>query len=48
VSRQVLEKLADMPAKYKNKSSEGRTQYLERENPGTGIDICICGLLKSA
>jgi hypothetical protein len=39
---------AEAPADQKDQAGEGRTDYLEREKSGTGVNVCVCRLSESA
>jgi hypothetical protein len=41
------EETMDVPADHKDNAGAGSTDYLKRKKPGTGVNICVCGLGKS-
>jgi hypothetical protein len=41
------EQTTDFPTDEKDNACEGSTDYLKRKKPGTGVNICVCGLGKS-
>ena len=40
------EETTEFPTDEKDNACEGSTDYLKRKKPGTGVNICVCGLGK--
>lgn len=48
VAGHMPEEPTETSTEQKDHAGEGRADYLERQKPGTRIDVCVCRLCKSA